>query len=281
MIIVGLAFLGLSLGSFVNALVWRLRQQSLASPKSSSKKLSTSKNRVAIFTGRSMCPKCHHQLAVKDLIPVMSWLSLGGKCRYCQKPISWHYPLTEILTAVFIVFSYLYWPNSFNSSQMILFGLWTVFITGFIALALYDLKWYLLPNNIIYLLLALAIAQSIWLALEGGSLNPLQSSFFGMLVGGGIFYVLFQLSRGKWIGGGDVKLGALSGIIVGGPINGLLMLFVASCLGTLVSIPLVLSGKANRKTRLPFGPFLILATVIVRLFGASLIAWYKRNLLLP
>jgi prepilin signal peptidase PulO-like enzyme (type II secretory pathway) len=99
------------------------------------------------------------------------------------------------------------------------------------------------------------------------------------LVGGGIFYLLFQLSAGKWIGGGDVKLGALLGILVGGPVQSLLLIFVASALGSVISVPLLITGKAKRGTKLPFGPFLIVAAIIVRLFGVSLVAWYKRQIL--
>src|SRR4051812_13278636 len=100
MIIAVLIVFGLCLGSFVNALVWRVHEQEAA--KKPNKKLS-------VLNGRSMCPHCEHELAAKDLIPVLSWLSLGGKCRYCHKPISKQYPLVELLTALLVVGSYIWW----------------------------------------------------------------------------------------------------------------------------------------------------------------------------
>src|SRR5580700_9634934 len=117
MIIVVLAVLGLCLGSFVNALVWRLHEQSNPKQKTKNKKQKAkqlSANELSILRGRSMCPDCHHQLAAKDLVPVISWLDLRGKCRYCHRPISIQYPLVELATAGLFVFSYFFWPLAFN-----------------------------------------------------------------------------------------------------------------------------------------------------------------------
>jgi prepilin signal peptidase PulO-like enzyme (type II secretory pathway) len=134
--------LGLCLGSFVNALVWRLRQRSLVhSSKSTAKKLKglpakDSQLRtqgLSILKGRSMCPHCHRELNAKDLIPILSWLSLKGKCRYCGKKID-DSPMVELIMPVLFVFSYLYWPAVFNTNQTILFSLWLVFLTDFILL---------------------------------------------------------------------------------------------------------------------------------------------------
>ena len=96
-----------------------------------------------------------------------------------------------------------------------------------------------------------------------------------ILVGGGIFFVLFKLSNGKWIGGGDVKLGYLIGAILGDPLKCVLLIFLASLIGTLVSIPLLITGKMKRTSHLPFGPFLIISAFIVVLFGSSLIQAYR------
>jgi len=162
-----------------------------------------------------------------------------------------------------------------------LFVFWLVFLTGFLALVVYDLKWMLLPNKIVYPLIALATVQTLTIvfAFDGG-LNSLREAALGFLISGGLFYILFQLSGGKWIGGGDVKLGMLLGIVVGGPSKSLLLLFLASLSGSAVAVPLLLSGRATKTTRVPFGPFLIIAGVVVQLFGAALIDWYKHNFLL-
>lgn len=227
-----------------------------------------------------MCPHCKHSLSAKDLIPVLSWLSLGGKCRYCRKPISWQYPLVELLTAGLFLLSYVYWPYGFYAQGVTLFVFWLVFLVGFIALIVYDIRWFLLPNRIIYPLMWLALIQVIVLSIIfHGHLESLTTAAWGIVIGGGLFYALFQISKGKWIGGGDVKLGALLGLIVGGPGMSLLLLFTASLLGTVVALPLLATGRVKRDSHLPFGPFLIVAAIIVYLFGTSILNWYRRQFL--
>lgn len=267
-----LIVLGLCAGSFINALVWRLREQE------KTKKLNP---RLSILSGRSMCPNCQHALGFWDLIPVVSWLGLKGKCRYCHKPISWQYPLVELVTAGLFVASYLYWPMVFDTRGILFFGNWLIMLTGLVALAVYDLKWMLLPDRIIKPLIALAtilILTDVF-AFEGG-LDAIRRAILGLAFCGGIFYLLYQLSGGRWIGGGDVKLGFLLGLIVGGPLEALLIIFIASFLGTILALPIMAMGKQNLKMHLPFGPFLIAATIVVYLFGADLISWYKYHVLL-
>lgn len=273
-----LILLGLVLGSFVNALVWRLHEQETIR-EGKSKDKAKLLQAVSIARGRSMCPACHHELAAKDLVPVLSWLSLRGKCRYCQKPISWQYPLVELLTAVLFLVSYLFWPYVWQGLGIYLFVFWLIFMVAFMALAVYDLRWQILPNKIIFPLIVLAIIQVLGqLVFYGGSLGFLLGLLYAVLIDSGIFYVLFQLSRGAWIGGGDVKLGVVLGILATGPFRAVLLLFLASCLGSLASIPLLAAGK--RKARISFGPFLLAAAVLVVLFGDSIISWYTRTLLL-
>lgn len=287
MIILILIVLGLCFGSFINALVWRLRQQEALAPSPQSATQKKQKaddsrqktNDLSILRGHSMCPDCRHGLAARDLVPVLSWLGLRGKCRYCRKPIAWQYPLVELLTAALFVFSYAFWPYGFSAIGMLSFVVWLAMLVGFIALIVYDLRWMLLPNRIIYPLLGLVAFQIvITSALQGNELAVISQAVWGLIFSGGIFYVLFQVSKGRWIGGGDVKLGFLLGLIVGGPVKSLLMLFLASSLGTLVAVPLLLGGRATRGTRIPFGPFLIAAAIIVQLFGQSLITWYYKSL---
>jgi leader peptidase (prepilin peptidase)/N-methyltransferase len=280
MIIVVLIVLGLALGSFVNALVWRLHEQQLLAEKKPSAKNKERLQRLSIWRGRSMCPHCQHQLAAKDLIPVLSWLMLKGKCRYCAKSISWQYPLVELLTAGLVVFSYLFWPLVFHGAGLFEFILWIAFVTGFVALAVYDLWWYILPTRIIQPLVAVAVVQAVIVSLVyHGGLATITGALLGVLVIGGIFYALFLVSRGAWIGGGDVRLGVLLGLLVGGPLMSLLLIFVASVLGTAVAVPLLGADKLKRTSRMPFGPFLLIGAVITRLFGAALLHWYKNRLL--
>ena len=228
-----------------------------------------------------MCVDCGHVLSWYDLLPLMSWIMLRGKCRYCHKPISWQYPVVEALTAVLFVVSYLYWPLSLSAGWTSLFGLWLVLVTGFVALAVYDLRWMLLPDRVVFPLQAVAASYALALfALSGGDWQIIAGALFGVLGSAGLFYALFQISGGKWIGGGDVKLAVVLGLVLGGAAEALLMLFIASVLGSVVGIPLLLQGKAKAKSKLPFGPFLLIATVITVLFGSGLLDWYQRQVLL-
>lgn len=247
--------LGLILGSFVNAFVWRLH---------------TGKNWV---NERSECTHCHHKLAPFDLIPVVSWLMLRGKCRYCHKKIE-DTPFPELMLPALFVVSYLFWPMSFEGRGLIEFSLWIVFLVGFMTLTLYDLKWFLLPNKIVFPLIGLAVAQVLAVAWYTGDWRIFVTSAGGALAVAGVFYVIFQISDGKWIGGGDVKLGIVLGILAGSVLSGFLLLFAASVAGLVAAIPMLLKGKADRKTQIPFGPFLILGLIIVKLFGAAVLDWY-------
>ncbi len=273
MLIAVLIVLGLCLGSFVNALVWRLHQQN-----KTIKSKGTNAKSLSIVNGRSICPNCSHELAAKDLIPLVSWLILQGKCRYCHKPISIQYPAVELTTTLLFLVSYIYWPFAFDNKGTTLFIFWLAFLVGLTALAVYDIKWYLLPNKIVYFFIGLGVIQALLLILAfNGGLKEIGQIILSFLIGSGLFYALFQISNGKWIGGGDVKLGMLLGLILADPSLSLLMIFIASLVGTAVSLPLLAVNRVKKDSRVPFGPFLIAGTIITRLFGAALIAWYKRQ----
>lgn len=282
---------GLVWGSFVNALVWRLHKQaeltevqeaklnSQKSKKKQSKSLSIeSAATYSIMRGRSMCPHCHHQLAAKDLVPVFSWLQLKGKCRYCRAPISWQYPFIELLTGVLFVVFYLGWQNNFGGLHLILFLYGLTYIVFFVALAAYDAKWFLLPDRLVFPLTVFALTQvvvtSVWLH----SWQALWQPFAGAGVIFGLFWVIYQVSKGEWIGGGDVKLAVPLGLIAGTPLKALLVLFLASLIGTVVSLPsLVRAGKEDGWTRhVPFGPYLLTGCFLVMLFADRFIHWYER-----
>ncbi len=256
-----LAVLGLVFGSFVNALVWRLHE---------------GKDWIK---DRSECTHCHHKLAAKDLVPVFSYLALGGRCRYCHKKID-DSPLVELATMALFLVSYFFWPVALQGAGLFRFALWLVFIIGFVALVAYDSRWFLLPDKVVFPLTALAVTQVVVVAVVyHDGWRVVLGALAGALIIAGSFYGIFQLSKGTWIGGGDVKLGVMLGLLAGGPLNSLLLLFVASFSGMLISVPLLIAGKASRKTRLPFGPFLIFGLVVVQLFGASITNWYAAHLL--
>lgn len=281
MIILILIIFGLCFGSFINAFVYRLYEKDKYTYGIGIKKTKRSNKsavNLSIWNGRSVCVNCKHVLAWYDLIPVISWLSLQGKCRYCKKLISWQYPLVELSTMLLFVFSYFYWPLQLaNAYDWINFGFWLVYIVGFVSLIIFDIKWMILPNKIVYSLLGIYGLQLVYMLLMGSlDVGGLISVLLGALTISGFFWLIFQVSGGKWIGGGDVKLGLLLGALAGGVLEAFLVIFLASLLGSVIGGgQLLLARKFNWKTQLPFGPYLMVATFVVVLFGASILGWYK------
>lgn len=276
MITLMVAVIGICLGSFVNALVWRLHeQQELADkkPKNYKKKLQA----LSISKGRSMCPSCGHQLHAKDLVPILSWLSLQGKCRYCKKSISAQYPAVELLTGALFALSYEVWPYALEQPAAIgAFIVWLLLLVGFVAHSVYDVRWYMLLDRITLPLTVLGVVFVALQAYAAQDASVLAGAAIGAAVLAGIFFGLFQVSDGRWIGGGDVKIAPLLGLLAGGFLEVMLLLFAASSLGTLYAVlAAAITGKSLKAgTRIPFGPFLIAATVLTVLYGAVVISWY-------
>ena len=228
-----------------------------------------------------MCPNCKHQLAAKDLLPVFSWISLKGKCRYCKKPISWQYPFIELLTAVLFTFSWAFWPAAINANwQYLAFVTWLIILIGLIAMAAYDARWMLLPDKIMYPLILIAVGSYIAQFALGKPLNELSTIFISAAIGCGFFAVIYFVSKGKWIGFGDVKLGLLLGLIVATPVNIFITLFLSSVLGVIWILPLLITKKLKPTSHVPFGPFLIAAAIIVVFFGQNIVDLYRSILLI-
>ncbi len=270
--ILTLAFLGLILGSFVNAWVWRLSQK--LDKDGNPKKLSKKKEQeLSIVTARSMCPNCKHVLGAKDLVPLFSWLALKGKCRYCKAKISKQYPIVELLTALLFVFSGVFW-NFDGSLAYVSLAAWLAIITIFMGLSVYDFKYMLLPDKMMIFLVPLsAIFAGIGFVNSDKSLlSYVLQLLISVFIAGGLFYFLYVISLGKWIGGGDVKLGLIIGVILSSALMSVLMLFIASVAGVVASI--VINKGFNKKAKIPFGPFLIIGTYITVLFGAGILDWY-------
>ena len=250
---------GLSLGSFVNALVWRLK---------------TKRNFVS---ERSECTNCHHTLAWYDLIPVLSWLWLRGRCRYCYRKISWQYPLVELSVAATFVGSYLSWPyTAYGQPGWWLLAFWLLAVVLLAALFVYDVHWYELPDRLVVPLIGLGIAYGLTLWFVVRQLTPLAVAnelLLSLLPITGLYGILYVVSHRQWVGLGDVKLGIFIGLVLGWQ-GALLALLIANLLGTVVVLPGLLVGKLTRTSHIPFGPFLILATVIALLWGPVIIEWY-------
>lgn len=247
------------MGSFVNALVWRLHEDR------------------DFINERSECVHCHHQLVFYDLVPVLSWVLLMGKCRYCHKKISWHYPLIELATAALFVFSYLYWPFDLASGAgLVSFILWLFVCVIFMALISYDAFWKILPDKLVVPLTGLATFFGLIRVFSIEQL-PVASAYLdligGVLVIAGLYFVLHWYSKGRWIGFGDVKLGISLGLILGFQ-ESLLALFLANFIGLLFILPGMILGKIHSKSKIPFGPFLIVGCIISFLLGSKIIDWY-------
>lgn len=270
MIFIGcLLFLaGLALGSFANASVWRMYQQA-------QKKQSKNKE-LSILHGRSLCERCGHKLSALDLIPVLSWIWLRGRCRYCKKSVSWQHPVIELVNGALFVISLYYWPFSLGSFlDYVLFGLWSIAVTIGLALVIYDLKWMILPTRLIYLFGVAGLSYAAVIAIITDDLSLLSSSIIGCAAFGGLFYLMYQISKGRWIGGGDVRLGFALGLLLGWQ-KSIFALTLAAYLGTLVIIILMIIKKYHKKMKLPFGPFLLSAAFIAVIWGQSVIDWYLR-----
>lgn len=267
---------GLIIGSFANAVVWRLHLRESGQEKKPKQKIhptSRDLRSTSITRGRSMCPKCGRQLATIDLIPVVSWLWLKRKCRYCRAPIAWQYPLVEILMAVLFGLSYLVWPLGSSLGYVDLI-LWLGVVTGLVILAVYDLRWMLLPDKVHVYVLALAGIQLSLQAVRFGN-GALISSVLAAFLIGGFFYALHGFSRGKWMGGGDVKLVFIMGLLLGLS-KTLVAVLLAFNSAALISVGLITLKLRGRKDMIPFGPFLIGGTIAAKLYGDQLIQAYLR-----
>lgn len=282
-IILGLVILGLLMGSFAGATVWRLRARQLARDaadgepidKKEWKRISRIGSR-RLSQDRSVCLHCGHQLAWYDLVPVLSWLQLRGKCRYCKASIGWFEFLIEVGTASFFVLSYIFWPYGLTTSwEVVLLIVWLIAGFGLIILLSYDAKWFLLPNKIMFPVIGIAIlSASVHTIIADSPFETLLSIVGACMILSGLYFILYLVSRGEWIGFGDIKLGFALALLLADWRLALLTLFLANLIGTAIALPALLTGKMGRASRIPFGPMLILGWVFAGLWGTALIEWY-------
>ena len=231
---------GLIVGSFLNVVIVRL------------------KTKQSILKKPSHCVFCKKKLTWLELIPIFSFIIQEGKCGHCGKQISFQYPLVELFTGLIFLLIFIY---SAQGGQAIFIYLISCFL---IVLFVYDLKHYLVPDKIIYPAIIIAFLYRLF-----GDFNY----FLAALVGGGFFLIIVLISKGKWMGLGDAKIGFLMGLLLG--LNYLFVaLFLAFFVGAIVSIILLILKKKTLKSEIPFAPFLIGATFITLFWGEILINWY-------
>lgn len=284
-----LILIGLSVGSFLNVLIFR----SLSGEK---------------LTGRSHCPHCHHQLGFWDLLPVFSYLALGGRCRYCAEKISPQYPLIEMVTTLlFVMVGYFFLINATGLNLQLIFSI-LIFLFGIstlLAVFVTDYRSGLIPNRIIipailtliilklvYLLLLFGLTY-VSLAHDSGGIGkyllPPYSNYllvilyrfgipivYDLLAGlavGLVFYLLVLFTKGRAMGGGDIKLGFFIGVLNGWPLS-LVALMIAFITGAIYSVVLLIIGKKKFGQTVPFGPFLVSGSLITLFWGQWLFDFY-------
>lgn len=253
--------------------------------------------------GRSRCPHCGETLRWFELVPLLSFFLQVGKCRHCKTKLSFRYPVAELLSgAIFSfvpLFLYHHYQIAFSAAAggipLVFFGisaLWIMVFLIWLAIALVDLKFYIVPDELNIALAGLGIGI---VALKHSSLfgNQLFSGSFlrhyasifsftdsllvnhvlGALAGSLFFWLLMVLSRGSGIGFGDVKLAFSSGLILGWP-DIALALIIAFIAGSIVGIVLIFRKQKSMKDKVPFAPFLVFGFATVFFFGFQIVKWY-------
>ncbi|MBI3620077.1 prepilin peptidase [Candidatus Roizmanbacteria bacterium] len=242
-----LFILGCAIGSFLNVLIGRLpNQQSIL--------------------GRSHCDHCQKILTPVDLVPVLSFFWLKRRCRRCQVPLSWQYPLVELLTGLTFVFI-----GTRPGLNLAYFGIFSVLIVIFFA----DLKYQIIPDSMQFLLLLFSV---IYLATTY-SAGQLPVVFFGQTVAGTVIMLpilfLFLITKGGGMGFGDVKLSFIIGFMFG-LLQGVVVLYLAFISGALIGIILLLSGRKKPSSHIAFGPFLVFGIIATILWGDVLSLLLRR-----
>ncbi len=244
----GIFLFGLLIGSFLNVCIYRIpRHESIAFPG-------------------SHCTSCGAPIKPYDLVPVVSYLILQGKCRSCKSPISARYPIVELATAVLITGQA--WKYGL-SGEFFMFAMLTTIL---IVIAMVDIDHHLIPDGFNLTVATTGILYLLGVRVHQVGFSALLYGVLGSVLGAGLFLLIAVISKGG-MGGGDIKLVAALGLWFGW--KGLLvLLFIAFVIGAIVSVLLLLLRRKGRKDGIPFGPFLAFAAYLVSLFGTDLLQWY-------
>lgn len=259
-----LFIIGLAVGSFLNVVIYRTVHGDSA------------------FRGRSYCDHCKKPIAWYDNIPLISFLLLQHKCRYCGNPIPWEYPALEFLTGALFVWWYFIGSTFFQLTIRPLVFIQPLFwlMVGIILLVIFfsDLSYYLIPNSAVFLLTLLSIAYRIFLVSRGAMMpHDFVVSLVAATIASLFFLLLVVITRGRSMGMGDVKLVFPLGIIVGFPaIIG--AIYISFILGAVIGVALIVSKKRTLKSAVPFGPFLILGSFIALVWAPVITSFYQQFL---
>ncbi|MDI6735618.1 MAG: prepilin peptidase [bacterium] len=242
---------GALLGSFFNVCIYRLPIQE------------------SIIIPPSHCPNCKTRIKIWENIPILSYIILKGKCRSCEVKIPLRYLIVEILTPVLFL---LLWHTYGYSYE---FGIYLLFISILIIITFIDFEHQLILNIITYPMFFIGLL-----------INFLKGTFFNSLIagliGGGIIFLIVVISpfifKKEGMGGGDFKLAAVIGVFLANGQNTLISLFLASFLGSLVGVTLILLGKKKFGEYIPFGPYLTSGAVIVLFWGKNIMEWCVKRL---
>jgi leader peptidase (prepilin peptidase)/N-methyltransferase len=282
-IYLALVLFGLCLGSFAGATVWRLRARQLLQEKQQGEKINQKeydrlkKLNQSILNDHSVCLNCGYKLRWYDLIPIVSWVLLGGKCRRCKKPIGYFEPLMEIGVAAFFIFSYAFWPYPLNSSlEIARLLIWLVSGVGLAILFGYDKKWSILPDVVNYTVIILGfISATLVVVGSSDQIMSLVNIIGAVAVLGGLYWVIYIVSKGLWVGFGDVKLCLGLALLLADWKLAFIALFAANLIGSLAVMPGLITKKLKGDSHVAFGPFLIAGFVVAGLFGSYIINWYQ------
>ncbi len=247
---------GICIGSFLNCVIFRMEKEES-------------------IKGRSCCPKCKHKLSFFDLFPVVSFLFLKGRCIYCKEKISFQYPLIEIISGVSFLFLFNHLVNLknkeliadiFDFQFLFIFFILASILSLLIIVFVYDFKHFLIPDIVVYLLIFFALLYSIY---NKNLLNNFFSGFVAFL----FFLFIFLITKGKGMGFGDVNLSIFVGLFLGYP-NFLVALFTSFLIGAIMGIGLIVFKGKTLKAKIPFGPFMIIGTVVAFFYGEVIIEYY-------
>ncbi len=245
MILLSSFIFGLVFGSFLNVVIYRL------------------KTRQNIYFGGSFCPECKTKLKWRDLLPLLSFVLLKGQCRYCYKKISWQYPIVEILSG-FI------WVGVFYKFGISLATIYYLFILSlFLIIAVYDFKWRIIPDKIVYPAIAIALVYNIFPLDKGGLWGVLLTAAAAFI----FFFLVYYFSKGRAMGLGDAKLAFLIGLFLS-PLLAIAAFILSFVIGAVFGIILIGLGKIfpdykkwGMKSQIAFGPFLVLGVAIIFFFS--------------